>query len=635
MSVNLCPPVYSGGPAGKVFGPTRSGASGTWGNPFADMASVAMPDSHTDMLLWSETIICNNGELRTAIEKVLSYFITDIIISGCSDKERERYEKFLEDLGIRRILYEIGFNYLIYGNAFVSILPAHHRNLVCKHCRKAGRVTEVSLREAMDNPKYRFKFESFEYRATCPRCTQRSSWKVVDRKGEAKDILVKCWNPHRMEIREDDHSGRCEYILKVGDDYKQQVQRGQRIHIENVNLDMLRAMKQSKYFEFERGELFHLKETTPAGIKMRGWGLSRTVSNFKQAWHVAVLKRYNEAYALEYIMPWRVVSPAQSAVNDPTSMAQFGSGAMFRQEILRMARLRSRDPASIHVVGQPFDYKVLGAEAQQMAPKDLIDSAQELLLNNFGIPYDLFRGSLQLQAAPVALRVFESHWNHLVRAMNLVLGYLADRLSTVLGWEKADFELERVTTADDIGKQQTKLQLAAGQQISQTTGLRSIGVDWREELRRKMEEEKFTAELQTEYQEEIQNSEQAKQMYKQPPGQQAAPPGQAPQGQQGQQGQQAPYQPPQGGGAGQQFAMSAPSSDMAPVSPQDQWAQADAEAQRLLPMTEQARTKAMIQLKRTKPTLHAAVKVRIEDLRREAGNAGRDQVIASTYGGQQ
>ncbi len=446
--LNLAPPLYSGGPAGKVFGQSgRSGAGYAWGSPFADMASLVMPHSHVEAMRWCEAITYGNGELREGMERVLAYFITEITVSDCSDAEKKRYEKFLKEIGIKEILAEAGLNYLIYGNAFLSVIPPFRRNLVCTKCS-----SEISIKEATSNSKVNFKFEAFRFNGTCTRCKHRGPMRVKDRKGESKEITVKIWDPNTIEVRHDMHSNRCEYLWKIPDDYRMQVMRGNRLHVENADVDVLKAMREAKYFEFERDSFFHLKEKTPAGIKMRGWGISRLISNFRQAWHVQVLKRYNEAIALDFIMPFRVISPppATGAGGDITSPTLTGSGARFRQEMNKILAIRRRDPAAIHVSPYALNYQALGGEARQLAPKDLLDSAQEILLNNFGIPYELFKGTLQLQAAPVALRVFESHWSHLVHALNRILRFLARRIHETLGWELVTKELDRVSIADDI-----------------------------------------------------------------------------------------------------------------------------------------------------------------------------------------
>jgi hypothetical protein len=52
-----------------------------------------------------------------------------------------------------------------------------------------------------------------------------------------------------------------------------------------------------------------MREDALAGVRNRGWGISRVLANFRQAWYVQVLHRYNEAIALDYVIPFRLITP--------------------------------------------------------------------------------------------------------------------------------------------------------------------------------------------------------------------------------------------------------------------------------------------------------------------------------------
>ncbi len=83
--------------------------------------------------------------------------------------------------------------------------------------------------------------------------------------------------------------------------------------------------------------------------------------------------------------------------------------------------MRRRDPARWNVLPFPLQYQALGGDAQQLAPRDLLEQGMETLLNASGAAVELYRGSLQLQTAPVALRLFEADHGGLVRDYNAFL----------------------------------------------------------------------------------------------------------------------------------------------------------------------------------------------------------------------
>ncbi len=98
----------------------------------------------------------------------------------------------------------------------------------------------------------------------------------------------------------------------------------------------------------------------------------------------------------------------------------------------------------------PVSFQMFGADANQLAPRDLLDQGMEQPLNDAGTPVELYNGSLQLQTAPVALRLFESTWHHLVHDANDLLAWAVEQIARLLSWETVDARLKRVTIADNL-----------------------------------------------------------------------------------------------------------------------------------------------------------------------------------------
>lgn len=618
------------------------GSSAGFPDPFTDYASLQMPESMIHVLRWCEFIVSTNGAYRTALQRVLSYFITDIEISDADDKEKEKYEEFLHDtLGIYRWLHAVGFDYLTYGNSFVSVLMPFRRYLLCPKC-----AVEFPLRVVYEGSEFDFKWVEFEFHAKCPRCKYNGKWRHQDRRGGPDGIRIRRWSPHEIELIWDPYTDDVDYIWKIPADYRKQITDGHLYQLERANMEVIQAIKRNEYMRFSKDTVFHLKEDALAGIRNRGWGISRVLSNFRQAWYVQVLHRYNEAIALDYIIPFRVITPqpgpggGSPEAKDP--VFNFGLGN-FTGRVNAMLKRRRRDPAAWNILPFPVQYQALGGDAKALAPKDLLDQGVELLLNNVGVPVELFKGSLQIQTAPAALRLFESHWTHLVHNLNRFLRFVANRLAELLSWEKATLKLTRVTTADDLNKQMAKLQLMTGHQISQQTGLKSVGVDWKDEFRRMLEEQKFQAEEEQKMQEEMDQAGVMQQMAQGQgmpgqPGQQGsaqdASGGQGGQG--GQQGQQQGGGPQPTASPVQQALANLPQGDNVKISPQELLQQAQTLAQQILQLPESQKDSELIQLKKANPTLHALVKSQIDGMRQQARTAGGAMLMSQQQqGGQQ
>ena len=201
-----------------------------------------------------------------------------------------------------------------------------------------------------------------------------------------------------------------------------------------------------------------------------------------------------------------------------------------------MIKDRRRNPAGWHTLPYPVDYKILGGDAAQLAPTDLLNQGLETLLNGVGTPVELYKGSLQLQTAPVSMRLFEATWYHLVYNNNDFLRWLVERIAKILSWEAVDARHRRVQHADDMQRHMALLQLMMGGTISQTTGLRALGLEFLDESRTMAEEARAMQRMQADMQEEMSTEEMGKQMA------QGAMPGTPP-------GMEAGMAPPGGGGA--------------------------------------------------------------------------------------
>jgi hypothetical protein len=602
-------------------------------DPFMDMASLAMPENVMYAHRWCEYLMFANGTYLRALDRVLAYFITDIEIvgkreDGIDDKKRDQITAYLKDeVGILDEVHTGGLNYMVYGNDFSSVLVPFRRYLSCKKCH-----LELPLKQVHENENvFGFNFSNFEFNAHCPRCKYQGPWQHVDRRaGTDAKLKVKHWSPHEIELLWDPYTDDVKYIWKIPEDYRKQIEKGYLHQLERAPWEVIQAIKQNKHFLFSDDSIYHMKESTLAGVRNRGWGISRVLSNFRQAYYVQVLHRYNEAIALDYVIPFRLITPAPgpgSGDSAKDTLLNMNAGGMMGA-INRMIAMRRKDPARWNTLPFPVQYQALGGDANNLAPRDLIDQGVEMLLNNVGVPVELYKGSLQIQSAPAALRLFESQWSHLVHVLNGYLNFILKRVGLIQSWERVSCKLQKVTHADDLQRQMSKLQLMMGGQISKETGLATIGVKFREETRRMNDEAVFEAEEQEKSQKEMEQRATMSQMA-QPPQQGMPPaPGAPPAGPGG-----APMDPSQGTAYAGAIA-GQPSVPGKPQTPEEYQAKAQTLAQQILSMPESQKDSELIQLKKSDPTMHSLVTSQIDDIRRQARTAGGAQLMAQQFGKQ-
>jgi hypothetical protein len=618
-------------------------------DPFCDVASLHMPESIQAALRWCEFIMNCNGIYRQAIDRVVSYFLTDIQIedegkSSLSQEEKEKYELFFNNtLSIKNELHSVAMDYLTYGNSFTSLLVPFRRYLSCKRCG-----LEMPLEQVYNKPACAFKWQNFEFTAACPNCHYSGVWTHIDRRcADSSGLKIKRWSPHEMELLWDPYTNDVRYVWRIPEDYRTLIKQGHLHHIERASWEVIQAVKNNQNLMFDKDIIFHLKEDALAGLRNRGWGISRILANFRQAWYVQILMRYNEAIALDYVIPFRVVTPAprggDGQSSDPVHTINLGN---FTARVQGMLRARRSDPARWNVLPFPIQYQALGGDASQLASKDLIEQGFDTLLKCIGIPVELFNGTLSMQAAPAALRVFEANWSHLPHNLNRFLNHVAKSVAIVRSWEPARVTLTRVTHADDLNRQMAKLQLMMGQQISKSTGLKSVGLDYTEETKRILEEEKIYAEEQARLQKEMEQAQQMETL-SQEGGMMAGAgnvgagatgmppqPGMPPQAAAGMPPQQPGMPPPAPPDPVEQFMMQRQNSPNVPRTPEDFQAQAQLLAQEILALPESQKDSQLIKLKKSDPTMHALVSSIIDDIRQQAQTEGGAMLMQQQYGAQ-
>lgn len=567
---------------------------GVFPDPFLDIASLVMPESLRNVLDMVEGIWLKNGTYRMAASRIVRYFLTKVEYENVSEDQRLKLSNFMTNrFKVNENLALIGDDFLAYGNSITSIVLPFRRFLVCSKCHLERPIEATQ-----------WKFENFKFAAHCIRCGASTPHNHLDRRStEEEKICVKRWSPKEIRVLYHPYTQDTEHYWCIPTDIANEVRKGTPFFVQHMPWEIINTIEENKLFKFNKGVIYHMKEQTLAGVNTRGWGVSRLLSNFAQAWYSQVLKRYNEALALDYVVPFRVLTPAdQRKEADPMLHMNL---ADFNSKVMSMLRDHRRDPAGWHALPFPIQYQALGGEAKSLATPELLNQAMDEMLNSIGIPAELYRGSLQIQAMPTALRLFQQTWPHLVAAFNGWLEWSTEIVCTAMTWDKPErIGLQPVTLADDVELKQMWLQLSASNLISKRTAFSPWGIDANEEQRRVFKEQQSFAEMQEEFQEEMAKRQQNKAS--------VAP-------------QQPGGAPSMGGGVTQQQAS-------ASMTPQDMAAQADQTAQELVQQSPSAVRRTLGDLKHSNETLYALVKSKMQDYRGQAASTGREAVLSGQVG---
>jgi len=574
--------------AGELSNMTQTGKD-KFPNPFFDIASEYMPDDIYEMFGLAEYLWYTMPPFKEVGSKVVRYFLTDLEFDGGTDDERDDLKKFLyEDVRIMKELAAIGDERMVYGQSFVSIFMPFTRFLICPTCKSEFRA---------DSIKYTFKATENDphFMCECPKCAKGEvRFNRKDRKSyDKKRVRLIRWNPKHINISYHPISGRKAYYLDLSRSgmFAQRVKEGNNFFLQDTPWDLVKVIcaGTNKMFMFKEDAIYHLCDESLSGHSTtRGWAIPPLLTSFKLAYYVQLLRRYDEAFVMDFIMPFRVMYPDVTAAGQDM-LGSFNMGSFVSQLQTMVARKR-KNITDIQIAPCKIGYQLMGGEGKAMSPKDNVLAATDEILNNSGYPAEMYRGNLTWQAAPVALRLFERRWISLVDGNNDLIRWLVKNISKSFNWS-ADLtcKMRSVTLADDLERKALGLQAAAGGDISKTTGYAPFGFDFKEEQKRVLEEQKIIAQLQSEAEEEQQAS-------------QMAGGGQ------------------QGGDPSQQAGYSTTIDD---VRAQAQ----DLANQLLFQVPEGQRRGQLMKIKQTNPTLHALTVQAMDELRGQMASQGQQMLM--------
>ena len=572
-------------------GITRSGA-GKYPNPFWDIASEYVPRDINTVLEFAEFIYLSMGTYRAAARRVVRYFLTEVVLEGATDSEREKYEDFInDDLHLLNELASIGDEFMVYGNVFVSLYFPFDRYLICPNCKTEAKAT---------TKQYKFDISTGTFSGDCPCGAKNVQFRREDRRSpDTTRVRIIRWNPKLIRLRYHQISGRTEYFMELEPRFVQRIRDGQRFYIDDTPWSILDAIVKSQaagmpvLFQFRDDAIYHLRDATLSGLPVYGWAIPPIMPNFKLAYYIQMLRRYDEAIALDFIVPFRVIYPERGTGPQGEDPLATISMASFIAAMQNMIEKKRKNLTAVQIAPFPIGYQMLGGEAKALAPKESIAFAIDELLNAIGYPAELYKGSLTIQAFPVALRLFEKTWGTMVDGYNDLIGWILIRLSRHFMWGEVTGKLRSVTLADDIERKALALQASAGMDISKQTAYRPLGIDYLEEQRRVVEEQESIQKLQQEAMERQET-------------------------QQSQEG----AQPQQGD----------PSSTVG-ATPGDVYEQGKALAQQLLLQTPDSQRRGeLIKIKHSNPTLHAIVLQEMNQMRQDMASQGQAMMMQQAKG---
>lgn len=467
-------------------------------NPAFDFLTGFAPRKLKDLFKWSEYLLYNSAHIYAALRKFGELVVTDIEYSTSNDSLRRKYQQlYSKTLKIKGALLRAALDKHVYGNHFSSMYQPFVRLLKCPDCTHLVNIEHVD---------YKFELKKLAFMYTCKKCKKHVTGKVVDRKITAPSkIHIIRWDPKQIDIEYNPITGQSVYYYNIPQDVKDKVRAGSKHLINSTPMEFLENIRDNKLFRFEKDAIFHSKVASPSGIDQQ-WGFPPLASTLKLFLYTMVLRKANEAIALEHIVPMRILHPAQQGTQDITQMISF---SRWQGEMKDNIRRWRRDPLHVMFAPVPLGVATMGGDGRAMLTLGELQEAEKNIMAALGVPQEFLYGGLTKAGMEATLRLIENQTQNDADDMNDLLQWYTDKISKFLGWERTDTTLAPLKMVDDTETKQTLIGLATGAGgaapiVSLTTMAERLGIDLDRErskrLQEAIDEAKFQQKLQTEMQ---------------------------------------------------------------------------------------------------------------------------------------
>lgn len=431
-----------------------------------------MPPTVKELFRWCQYFFYKDPMIGAAVTKIAEYPVTNFVYNANSKHVRDEWKEIIEDtLNMKPFLIEIGLDHFTFGNAFVSINLPFVRWLKCpsKECGQMHRLSDTNVEYA---------FRNYEFKIKCSSCKAHVTAKIVDNPiRDRTGINFVRWAPKNIDINYNPITGKSKYRYRIPNKIKKAIVLGNRDILVDIPEVFLKALKKKRDIALSDQNLFHFKRPTLAEEDM-GWGKPLIIHSMGRMFYLYVLRRAQEAIAMQRILPLEFIFPQASASQDPYTHVNLSSWQGTVAEEIRKWRL---DPNYISVVSVPLGFERLGGDGRALLLGPEIEVTNKEITGGMGIPVEMIFGGLSWSGSSVSLRMLENHFLLYRRLLLRFVNWAKNRIRLYLSLPDVDLGFTEFKMADDIQRKQIVIQLNAANKISDHTMLTELGFDYDDE----------------------------------------------------------------------------------------------------------------------------------------------------------
>lgn len=454
-------------------------ASKKFDNPFFLPSSSYYPTTLSEAFEFCRFLYHAVPVYKQAARRTVRYFITDFEFPGKgSPEEKASLKDYLTyTLRLPAVMADMGDEWGCYGNAFTTFYYPFTRVLVDNR-GKYTRFYEINMFAPMQE-RVKFNLKDLNYEVPDPKDNFKSTttFEFIDIPAKDRDRLsIRILDPRNVRIQYNEISGKSRYILRFNQRVKSNVESNKLFAIDDTPRDMLEAIRDNNDFAFFDNEVFHFRAPVISGLSYQNWGLPPPVENFRQIYQIMIYQKLDEAVALDYMLPFRLFSAEQSSMGGGRDLLQSMDMNVWTAEIKKIIDNRRKDKFAMHAFPFPVNYQEFGGNGKSLTPKDLLEYQINNLFDCCGFPQELFKGSLQVNQIPTALRLFQNSFWFIYDNFNTFTRWSVRKIKDFFEEEQVEIKLQMPKYADNLEMMNLKLQLGQMGELPRRMYLEPLGI---------------------------------------------------------------------------------------------------------------------------------------------------------------
>ena len=453
-------------------------------SPFFDLARKYLPLNIKELFSWTNYFYAISSVVHPIVNRLSEYPVTDLVYGNIDSSAKKAWQKILEQsIDIKTFMIESHIDWFVYGNAFALFHEPFIRYLVCEKC---------GTRKQAKTLKYRFVAQAGTWHLTgnCDKCgTHNTKFKVDDIlvRDRTRAKLTRI-SPLQIEIEYNEFNGECEYIYKIPSTLKKAVFASSKIVLDTIDTVVLDAVTTNKDVRLDKDRIFHFKRYTMSGL-WKGWGTPALLPVIKDIHYYHILRKANEALAVQRIVPLSVLFPSQQGDVSPFQHLNLSGWRGKVEDELGKWR---RDSNYVPIMPIPLGYQMIFGEAKQLMVTQEQDLCARGIAAGLGVPIEFIQGGLNWTGSSISLRVLENSFMRL-RSYDLkfINHHLIPKLARIYHIPKIEVDFVKFKMADDVQAKSQAYNLMQAGYLSRKTVLEEDGYDSADEVRQ-MEKEHIT-----------------------------------------------------------------------------------------------------------------------------------------------